>query len=73
MVGRALSTGRVARTQTRFGRKVSFQMGLVLAFASVPLCAYAAFSHNFWLLVSVTQLLFGHWLTARSNTYGSAS
>jgi MFS family permease len=56
VVGGALSTGLVARTQTRFGRKVSFQIGLVVALFSALLCAYAAFHHNFWLLVTATLI-----------------
>ncbi|MBK8072398.1 MAG: MFS transporter [Ramlibacter sp.] len=54
VVGGALSTGMVARTQSRFGRKASFQLGLVVAFLSALLCAYAAFSRNFWLLCAAT-------------------
>ncbi len=54
VVGGALSTGLVAKTQTRFGRKLSFQLGLLVAFLSALLCAYAAFEKNFWLLVLAT-------------------
>ncbi len=54
VVGGALSTGLVAKTQTRFGRKVSFQLGLLVALLSALLCAYAAFEKNFWLLVTAT-------------------
>ncbi len=54
VVGAALSTGLVARTQSRYGRKTSFQLGLVVAVASALLCAYAAYSKNFWLLVAAT-------------------
>ncbi len=50
VVGSALSTGAVARTQAAFGRKRSFQLGLVVAMLSCLLCAYAAASRNFWLL-----------------------
>jgi MFS family permease len=56
VVGGALSTGLVANSQSRWGRKVSFQLGLVVAFLSAMLAAYAAFSHNFWLLVSATVI-----------------
>ena len=56
VVGGALSTGLVARTQQRFGRKVSFQLGLLVAFASALLCAYAVLNHQFWLLVSATLM-----------------
>ena len=54
VVGGALSTGLVARTQKRFGRKTSFQLGLVVAVLSALLCCYAAYSRNFWLLVAAT-------------------
>ena len=54
VVGGALSTGMVARTQSRFGRKASFQLGLVVACLSALLCCYAAYSRNFWLLVAAT-------------------
>ncbi|HXD39353.1 MAG TPA: MFS transporter [Ramlibacter sp.] len=50
VVGGALSTGAVANMQRRFGRKASFQTGLLVALASALLCAYAAASRNFWLL-----------------------
>jgi MFS family permease len=56
VVGGALSTGLVARTQSRFGRRTSFQIGLVVALFSALLCAYAAFHHNFWLLVVATLI-----------------
>jgi MFS family permease len=54
VVGGALSTGLVARSQVRFGRKGSFQLGLLVALCSTLLCAYAAFSQNFWLLCCAT-------------------
>lgn len=54
VVGGALSTGIVARTQSRFGRKTSFQLGLLVAVLSALLCCYAAYSRNFWLLVTAT-------------------
>lgn len=54
VVGGALSTGLVARTQSRYGRKTSFQLGLVVAVLSALLCAYAAFTRNFWLLCTAT-------------------
>jgi MFS family permease len=56
VVGGALSTGVVARTQSRYGRKASFQLGLVIAFLSALLCAYAAFGKNFWLLCAATVI-----------------
>ncbi len=54
VVGGALSTGLVARSQARYGRQISFQIGLGVALLSALLCAYAAWSHNFWLLVAAT-------------------
>ena len=54
VVGGALCTGPVAWTQMRFGRKVSFQLGLTVAFMSALLCAYAAHTQNFWLLCLAT-------------------
>ncbi len=54
VVGGALSTGLVARSQARWGRKVSFQMGLMVAMASALLCAAALFVGSFWLLVLAT-------------------
>jgi len=54
VVGGALSTGLVAKSQSRWGRKASFQLGLLVALLSALLAAYAAFSHNFWLLVAAT-------------------
>ena len=54
VVGGALSTPLVARTQARWGRQVSFQIGLAVAFASALLCAVAALSGNFWLLCTAT-------------------
>ena len=56
VVGGALSTGLVAKSQSRWGRKVSFQLGLGVAFFSALLAAYAAWSHNFWLLVAATVI-----------------
>lgn len=54
VVGGALSTGLVARSQARYGRQASFQIGLVVALLSALLCAWAAWHHNFWLLVVAT-------------------
>ena len=54
VVGGALSTGWVARTQRRFGRRVSFQIGLAVAFASALACAAAVLLHAFWLLCLAT-------------------
>lgn len=56
VVGGALSTGLVARTQQRYGRRLSFQIGLGVAFAAALLCALAAVSRNFWLLTLATVI-----------------
>lgn len=54
VVGGALSTGLVAKTQARWGRKVSFQLGLAVALCSALLGAWAVAHQNFWLLVTAT-------------------
>ena len=54
VVGGALSTSLVAKTQSRYGRRASFQIGLGVALLSALLCAYAVWSRNFWLLVTAT-------------------
>ena len=54
VVGGALSTGLVARTQAHYGRRRSFQIGLVVALVSALLCAYAAWSRSFVLLIAAT-------------------
>ena len=54
VVGGALSTPLVARSQARWGRQVSFQIGLGVAFVSALLCTWAAFAGSFWLLCSAT-------------------
>lgn len=56
VVGSALATGLVARTQRAWGRKRSFQLGLVVAVLTAALCATAAAASNFWLLVGATAL-----------------
>jgi MFS family permease len=54
VVGSALSTGMVARSQARFGRRVSFQLGLLVALLSAALSAWAVLEQSFWLLVFAT-------------------
>jgi len=54
VVGSALSTSLVSKAQSRYGRRRSFQLGLVVAFFSSLICAYAAWSKNFWLLTAGT-------------------
>ena len=54
VVGGALSTGLVARSQQRLGRQRSFQAGLLVGLLSALLCAYAAVTRQFWLLCLAT-------------------
>ncbi len=71
VVGGAMSTGLVAKTQERFGRKVSFQLGLAVVLLACLLCAYAAVTRNFWLMCSAT-LLAGYY-NANANLYRFAA
>ena len=71
VVGGALSTGLVAKIQMRFGRKRSFQLGLVVALLSALLCAYAAAGRHFWLLCLAT-LIAGYY-NANANLYRFAA
>ena len=56
VVGGALSTGLVAKAQHRFGRRRSFQIGLLVALLSTLLCAQAIFMKEFWLLCLGTMI-----------------
>ncbi len=56
VVGGALFTAPVAWAQSRFGRKAGFGLGLAVALVSALLCAFAAFTRNFWLLCMATVL-----------------
>ena len=56
VVGGALSTGLVAKTQSRCGRRGSFLIGLAVAALSALLAAYAVWSRNFALLVAATVI-----------------
>lgn len=56
VVGAALATSLVAKVQNHFGRKTSFQIALAVASFSTALCAYAAYSKNFWLLALGTAI-----------------
>jgi MFS family permease len=71
VVGGAFSTGLVAKTQARYGRKISFQLGLVVAFGSALLCAFAAVSQNFWLLCAATVI--AGYYNANANLYRFAA
>jgi predicted MFS family arabinose efflux permease len=54
VVGAALSTGLVAKSQARFGRRTSFQLGLAVACLSACASAWAVFAGNFWMLIAAT-------------------
>jgi MFS family permease len=54
VVGGALSTGLVAASQQRWGRKVSFQLGLLVALLSAGVGILAVQLQWFWLLVTAT-------------------
>ena len=54
VAGGALCAGLVARHQRAWGRKRAFQTGLLVAMASSAMCAWAASTHHFWLLVAAT-------------------
>ena len=54
VVGAALSTPLVAYSQGRWGRKVAFQSGLLVALLSALLAAWAIFEQQFWWLVVAT-------------------
>ena len=56
VAGGALFAGLVARHQRAWGRRRAFQAGLCVAIVSTALCAYAAVSRNFGLLVAATVL-----------------
>jgi MFS family permease len=71
VVGSALFTGVVARTQARLGRQRGFQLGLAVAILSCLLCAYAASAGHFWLLCAST-LLAGYY-AANASLYRFAS
>ena len=54
VVGGALSTGLVAKSQQRWGRQGSFQLGLLVALISAAMGAWAVLSQSFVLLVIAT-------------------
>jgi MFS family permease len=56
VVGAALSTPLVAKAQSRWGRKVSFQLGLLVAMASAALAALGVSVQQFWVVVLATFL-----------------
>ena len=71
VVGGAMFTGTVAKTQGAFGRKRAFQLGLLVAIGAALLCAYAAASRNFWLLCAATVL--SGYYAANASLYRFAS
>ena len=54
VVGGALSTGLVAKTQQRWGRKGSFQLGLWVALGSALMAAVSVWQHEFLGLLVAT-------------------
>lgn len=54
VVGGAIAAPLVARSQMRWGRRGSFQIGLIVAFGSALLAAYAAQAQHFGLLMLAT-------------------
>ena len=56
VAGGALCASLVARHQRAWGRRRAFQAGTLVAVLSSALCAYAASTHQFWLLVAATLL-----------------
>jgi len=54
--GGALAAPLVARHQRRYGRKHCFQLGLIVAMVAAALCAVAAWTHSFALLLCATLL-----------------
>lgn len=71
VVGGALSTSLVAKTQQMYGRKRSFQLGLLVALGSALLCAYAAVHKDFWLLCFATVV--AGYYNANANLYRFAA
>jgi MFS family permease len=71
VVGGALSTSLVAKTQQLYGRKRSFQLGLLVALGSALLCAYAAVHKDFWLLCFATVV--AGYYNANANLYRFAA
>jgi MFS family permease len=71
VLGGAMSTNIVAATQSRFGRKASFQLGLLVGLLAALLCAYAAIGRHFWLLVGATMV--AGYYNANANLYRFAA
>jgi MFS family permease len=71
VVGSALFTGIVARSQRRFGRQRAFQLGLLVALVSALVCALAVSTRNFWLLCASTVI--AGYYSANASLYRFAS
>jgi MFS family permease len=71
VVGGALSTAPVARTQQRLGRQRSFQLGLAVGLVSALLCGWAAVTSSFWLLCAATVV--AGYYNANANLYRFAA
>ncbi len=71
VAGGALATGLVARHQRRYGRRRSFQLGLLVAIASAALCALAVTMKSFWLLMAAT--VFAGYYNANGSLYRFAA
>jgi MFS family permease len=56
VIGGALSAPLVARIQSQWGRKRSFQLGLLMAALSAAACAWAVQVQHFGLLMAATTL-----------------
>ena len=71
VAGGALAAPLVARHQRAWGRRRTFQLGLVVAMVASALCAVAAITHSFWLLVGATVL--GGYYNANASLYRFAA
>ena len=71
VLGGALFTGPVSRAQRVLGRRRAFQLGLAVAIGSTLLCAYAAFTRNFWLVCAGTVI--SGYYAANASLYRFAS
>jgi MFS family permease len=56
VAGGALAAPLVARHQRAWGRRRTFQLGLLVAMVASGLCAWAVVIHSFWLLTGATVL-----------------
>jgi MFS family permease len=71
VAGGALAAPLVARHQRRWGRRRTFQLGLLVAMVASGLCAWAAMSRNFTLL-SLSTVLAGYY-NANASLYRFAA